>query len=56
MGFGIYDNFDGQRFINVGVEIHGTEAIGMAKDRNLGVFFDVSHQLVGATGNDQVDV
>lgn len=32
------------------------EAVGVAEDRDLGRFLDVADQLVGAAGDDEVDI
>lgn len=38
------------------MDVDAAEAVCMSEDRNAGVFFDVSDQLVGATRYDKVDV
>ena len=55
-GLGIDDDVGGQLGVGGGGQVDGAQAVGVAEDGDLGVLLDVAHQLVGAAGDDEVDV
>lgn len=54
--FGVYYYLHGFCRIGVLVDVGAAETVGVAQDRDFGVVFDVGDELVGAAGDNKVDV
>ena len=54
--FGIYEDLDGHFCVGVFVDVDRAEAVSVAENGDAGVVFDVADQVVGATGDDKVNV
>jgi hypothetical protein len=55
-GLGVDDGGDGLVLVGGGGEVDVAEAIGVTEDGNLRGFFDVADQLVGAAGDNEIDI
>ena len=56
LGLGVEDDLDRHFLVGVAVHINVADAVRMAHDRNFCVVHDVLNKLVGAAGNEKVDL
>ena len=56
LGLGIKDDIDGHFFVDVFVHVDVADAVSVAHDRDLCIVHDVLDELVGAAGDEEVDI